>query len=624
MKALYQKNTVKATPLQLTPQQQHARADRQSLSFADNRPQAHQQAATQQMANISQRGNEITQLQVMAEGERPNRTGLPDSLKAGIENLSGYSMDDVKVHYNSDRPAQLQAHAYAQGTDIHLAPGQEKHLPHEAWHVAQQKQGRVQPTLQMKGVADVNDDEGLEREADVMGATALQFDHSQPDIFAHVQSNREENLSANTAQGNEGIVQCIIYYNKRGRWSSKEKLIAEIAAFFNADEDQLAIIREDVEVDSDGKGEWDADLYYKDYKIHGVNKYGWAPPYNQKESNDHHGPQLPVDGDIKRPSISVEHSSENTFTWPSKTMGRAQVIYNGKVVFDVVKYSDNGLHAENQMIASINGFVNSRGYSWDQLKIRITINNFPCDEPGAHCGKLIASWAKEKKMREIHIYYANKYEGKSQGFEISWDAMKSCNIPINLSPFKAEEYISTTEFQIRASEKLKPIVPSGRDADPFSDSEEESDHDANAMQMEEQPLRDILHESVLSEASRIGVDEFYSIGFADGTDNNCSIISIFAAANVPISSSDAAEYRAGLGIAPGGDIDLTPQIALAILNLVSNVTGTNYSLYVISEDVRENELAPAEHNVQLRASNGGGTPLFIFFAGRHFSPAWHN
>src|SRR5690606_27538577 len=136
----------------------------------------------------------------------------------------------------------------------------------------------------------------------------------------------------------------------------------------------------------------------------GVNKYGWAPPYNQKESNDHHGPQLPVDGDIKRPSISVEHSSENTFTWPSKTMGRAQVIYNGKVVFDVVKYSDNGLHAENQMIASINGFVNSRGYSWDQLKIRITINNFPCDEPGAHCGKLIASWAKEKKMREIHIY----------------------------------------------------------------------------------------------------------------------------------------------------------------------------------------------------------------------------
>lgn len=55
-----------------------------------------------------------------------NKTGLPDDLKAGIENLSGYSMGDVRVHYNSDKPIQLQALAYARGTDIHIAPGQEK------------------------------------------------------------------------------------------------------------------------------------------------------------------------------------------------------------------------------------------------------------------------------------------------------------------------------------------------------------------------------------------------------------------------------------------------------------------------------------------------------------------
>ena len=103
-----------------------------------------------------------------------NQNGLPGNLKSGIEQLSGYSMDDVKVHYNSSQPAQLQALAYAQGTDIHIAPGQEKHLPHEAWHVAQQKQGRVQPTLQMKTGVPVNDDAGLENEADVMGAKALQ------------------------------------------------------------------------------------------------------------------------------------------------------------------------------------------------------------------------------------------------------------------------------------------------------------------------------------------------------------------------------------------------------------------------------------------------------------------
>lgn len=102
-----------------------------------------------------------------------NRTGMPDSLKSGIENLSGVDISDVRVHYNSARPAQLQALAYAQGTDIHVGPGQEKHLAHEAWHVVQQKQGRVQPTMQMKQGIPVNDDAGLESEADRMGALAL-------------------------------------------------------------------------------------------------------------------------------------------------------------------------------------------------------------------------------------------------------------------------------------------------------------------------------------------------------------------------------------------------------------------------------------------------------------------
>lgn len=103
-----------------------------------------------------------------------NNTGLPDSLKSGVESLSGVSLNDVKVHYNSSKPATLQAHAYAQGTDIHIAPGQEKHLPHEAWHTVQQKQGRVKPTLQMKQGVPVNDDAGLENEADQMGAKALE------------------------------------------------------------------------------------------------------------------------------------------------------------------------------------------------------------------------------------------------------------------------------------------------------------------------------------------------------------------------------------------------------------------------------------------------------------------
>lgn len=122
---------------------------------------------------------------------RENRTGLPDQLKSGVENLSGYSLDDVRVHYNSAQPAQLNALAYAQGTDIHVAPGQERHLPHEAWHIVQQKQGRVQPTMQAKGVP-INDDGGLEREADMMGTEAA------------MQRFAEEGHSAQLKRGSTG------------------------------------------------------------------------------------------------------------------------------------------------------------------------------------------------------------------------------------------------------------------------------------------------------------------------------------------------------------------------------------------------------------------------------------
>ncbi|MCB9232327.1 MAG: DUF4157 domain-containing protein [Bacteroidia bacterium] len=129
----------------------------------------------QEMADqhVAQRFSVSDQRKEAAPVGKGSDGGLPAGLRSGIEGLSGLSMDGVKVHYNSDRPAQLQAHAFAQGNDIHLAPGQEKHLPHEAWHVVQQKQGRVRPTAQLKGKVNLNDDAGLEREADLMGAKAL-------------------------------------------------------------------------------------------------------------------------------------------------------------------------------------------------------------------------------------------------------------------------------------------------------------------------------------------------------------------------------------------------------------------------------------------------------------------
>lgn len=74
--------------------------------------------------------------------------GLPSQLKTGIESLSGMSRDGVKVHYKASEPAQLNAHAYAQG--------------------------RVKPTIQTKSGAAIGDAH-LEHETDVMGGKAMQL-----------------------------------------------------------------------------------------------------------------------------------------------------------------------------------------------------------------------------------------------------------------------------------------------------------------------------------------------------------------------------------------------------------------------------------------------------------------
>ncbi|WP_230412420.1 eCIS core domain-containing protein [Undibacterium hunanense] len=176
--------------------------DEGASGFVDRRPQARQLKAYSHMMQNSPRAMQLKAVQAMMDkamlqkaqdeeslqkkstdrgtaqfaaqaAPQANHTGLPNQLKAGIESLSGMSMDHVKVNYNSGKPAQLNAHAYAQGSEIHVAPGQEQHVPHEAWHVVQQAQGRVRPTMQMKQGVAVNDDVGLEAEADVMGAKAL-------------------------------------------------------------------------------------------------------------------------------------------------------------------------------------------------------------------------------------------------------------------------------------------------------------------------------------------------------------------------------------------------------------------------------------------------------------------
>lgn len=138
---------------------------RQSTRQAVSPAAVSQRKASNAPASLEDNRHEMVQRQA-------NKTGLPDNLKSGMENISGMSLDHVRVHYNSAKPATVQAHAYAQGSDIHLASGQEKHLPHELGHVVQQAQGRVVATTSVAGMA-VNDCPALEHEADVLGGKAL-------------------------------------------------------------------------------------------------------------------------------------------------------------------------------------------------------------------------------------------------------------------------------------------------------------------------------------------------------------------------------------------------------------------------------------------------------------------
>ena len=48
------------------------------------------------------------------------KTGIPSVMKKSFEQSSGFSFDDVRVHYSSEKPAQLHAHAYTAGNDVLL------------------------------------------------------------------------------------------------------------------------------------------------------------------------------------------------------------------------------------------------------------------------------------------------------------------------------------------------------------------------------------------------------------------------------------------------------------------------------------------------------------------------
>lgn len=174
---------VEKTNLEPVPSRvQQSKRSGDGMQIVDNRELAVSQA---KMANLVQRmgDDEDDLLQgkfaqpTQRKGENP--TGIPDAVKQRMEASFGTDFSNVRVHPESSKAPEVGALAYTQGTDIHFAPGQFKPdtsagqqlLGHELAHVIQQAEGRVQPTTEIGGMA-VNDNPGLEHEADVWGAKA--------------------------------------------------------------------------------------------------------------------------------------------------------------------------------------------------------------------------------------------------------------------------------------------------------------------------------------------------------------------------------------------------------------------------------------------------------------------
>lgn len=100
---------------------------------------------------------------LMPHSDAPSSQGnpLPANLQHNLESAHGVNLSDVKVHVGHEATL-IGAKAFTQGSDIHLAPGQEQHLPHEAWHVAQQKQGRVESSTLAEGLVEVREEQSFE------------------------------------------------------------------------------------------------------------------------------------------------------------------------------------------------------------------------------------------------------------------------------------------------------------------------------------------------------------------------------------------------------------------------------------------------------------------------------
>ena len=197
--------------------------------------------ATEQKIIQKQKTSQVSQKsenEPIQKKESSSDKSLPGNLRSGLEKLSGIDLSDVSVHKNSEKPQQVGALAYTEGNNIHIAPGQEKHIPHEGWHAVQQKQGRVAPTLQMKTGTLVNDEVGLEKEADIMGSKALQVGSKTDTVQLKKSNNTQQENRVIQRMVLKNIIQTAKYKDENDNVSKIQDILIKLGYWAGAADDK--------------------------------------------------------------------------------------------------------------------------------------------------------------------------------------------------------------------------------------------------------------------------------------------------------------------------------------------------------------------------------------------------
>ncbi|QHI34913.1 hypothetical protein IMCC3317_02580 [Kordia antarctica] len=147
---------------------------------------------------------------------------LPSKLQSNMESSLGHDFSNVGIHTNSEKAVQMNARAFTQGEQVHFAPGEfnpsstsgKNLIGHEFTHVAQQRAGVVKPTkVLQKGVA-INDNKGLESEADNFGQKAARGEA----VSKYRSSSLGIRSSLRTAQAKSNVVQMAMQETNFGKF----------------------------------------------------------------------------------------------------------------------------------------------------------------------------------------------------------------------------------------------------------------------------------------------------------------------------------------------------------------------------------------------------------------------